>query len=404
LDLARHTNLYFGIFSIIKSLCENLTLVSLLGEDQSIYDLCKILKCNAEIFISRLKEEEEFPEIRLAREILSCWSLLEAAVRQYKDSMECVDEENETPTFTCKTLAELQLFYRKALQQFQFDLISMVNPSTGLHEHHYANQMKDVAVIPREKILRLAGEQTSLMNSLPLDWSSSIFARVDESRMDLMKVIITGPSDTPYESGAFQFDIYFPQEYPGCPPNLNLHTTGNGSVRFNPNLYNCGKVCLSLLGTWSGAEGENWNKETSTLLQVLVSVQSLIFVSEPYFNEPGYERQIGTKLGEEASRKYNETIRLGTAEHAILGQLRNPSKGFEDVLRAHFYLKKEEVFRTVEKWVQSAKQNSSSLLSRMEKVFQDIQENCKNCSALKSKIYHSQNFRSLRSKLYLFFC
>lgn len=30
---------------------------------------------------------------------------------------------------------------------------------------------------------------------------------------------------------------------------VNLQTTGNGTVRFNPNLYNCGKVCLSLLGT-----------------------------------------------------------------------------------------------------------------------------------------------------------
>ena len=29
---------------------------------------------------------------------------------------------------------------------------------------------------------------------------------------------------------------------------VNFQTTGGGSVRFNPNLYNCGKVCLSLLG------------------------------------------------------------------------------------------------------------------------------------------------------------
>jgi hypothetical protein len=29
---------------------------------------------------------------------------------------------------------------------------------------------------------------------------------------------------------------------------VNLQTTGKGTVRFNPNLYNCGKVCLSLLG------------------------------------------------------------------------------------------------------------------------------------------------------------
>jgi len=59
-------------------------------------------------------------------------------------------------------------------------------------------------------------------------------------------------------------------------------------VRFNPNLYNCGKVCLSLLGTWSGSAGESWNPKTSSLLQILVSIQSLILVSEPYYNEPGY--------------------------------------------------------------------------------------------------------------------
>jgi hypothetical protein len=48
--------------------------------------------------------------------------------------------------------------------------------------------------------------------------------------------------------------------------------------------YECGKVCLSLLGTWSGP---GWKAFESTLLQVLVSIQSFIFVSEPYYNEPG---------------------------------------------------------------------------------------------------------------------
>lgn len=49
---------------------------------------------------------------------------------------------------------------------------------------------------------------------------------------------------------------------------MNLQTTGQGTVRFNPNLYHCGKVCLSLLGTWSGSQGENWDPAGSTLLQV----------------------------------------------------------------------------------------------------------------------------------------
>jgi ubiquitin-protein ligase len=53
----------------------------------------------------------------------------------------------------------------------------------------------------------------------------------------------------------------------------------------SPNLYDTGKVCLSLLGTWRGDQGESWNASTSTFLQVAVSIQALIFVPQPYFNE-----------------------------------------------------------------------------------------------------------------------
>ena len=49
-------------------------------------------------------------------------------------------------------------------------------------------------------------------------------------------------------------------------------------------------MCLSLLGTWSGDQGERWHAKTSTLLQVLMSIQALILVPDPFFNEPGYER------------------------------------------------------------------------------------------------------------------
>lgn len=45
---------------------------------------------------------------------------------------------------------------------------------------------------------------------------------------------------------------------------MTFLTTGGGRVRFNPNLYNCGKVCLSLLGTWAGP---GWDPAASTLIQ-----------------------------------------------------------------------------------------------------------------------------------------
>jgi hypothetical protein len=45
------------------------------------------------------------------------------------------------------------------------------------------------------------------------------------------------------------------------------------ALQFNPNLYQEGKVCLSLLGTWQGGRGESWSPEYSTVLQVLISIQ-----------------------------------------------------------------------------------------------------------------------------------
>lgn len=42
---------------------------------------------------------------------------------------------------------------------------------------------------------------------------------------------------------------------------------GLTAPRLNPNLYETGKVCLSLLGTWTGNRREMW-MEDSTLLQV----------------------------------------------------------------------------------------------------------------------------------------
>ena len=69
-------------------------------------------------------------------------------------------------------------------------------------------------------------------------------------------------------------------------------------TRFNPNLYADGKVCLSLLGTWHGGDSsEKWNATHSNLLQVVVSIQGLILIPEPIYNEPGYEAMAGTPQG-----------------------------------------------------------------------------------------------------------
>lgn len=92
--------------------------------------------------------------------------------------------------------------------------------------------------------------------------------RFDQERLDVMKALITGPQDTPYANGCFEFDVFFPANYPDQPPMINLKTTGNQTVRFNPNLYHNGEICLSILNTWQGRPEEQWNGKTSSLLQV----------------------------------------------------------------------------------------------------------------------------------------
>ena len=48
----------------------------------------------------------------------------------------------------------------------------------------------------------------------------------------------------------------------------------------------------------------------SILFQVLVSIQSLILVPDPYFNEPGYEQSINTDAGKAMSAEYNKSKKL----------------------------------------------------------------------------------------------
>lgn len=164
-------------------------------------------------------------------------------------------------------------------------------------------------------------------------------------------MLITGPADTPYANGCFEFDVYFPHDYPNSPMMINLETTGRHSVRFNPNLYNDGKVCLSVLNTWHGRPEEKWNAQTSSFLQVLVSIQSLILVPEPYFNEPGFERSRGTPSGTHSSREYNSNIYQACVKWAMLEQLKNPCPCFKEVIHTHFWLKRNEICQQIENWI-----------------------------------------------------
>lgn len=97
---------------------------------------------------------------------------------------------------------------------------------------------------------RLFAEFDELKTLLPSDKQCSAWIRFDEETPQYMRALLTAPlpGPSPYAGGVFAFDIYIPDDYPMTSPQVRIITTGKGSVRFGPNLYADGKVCLSLLG------------------------------------------------------------------------------------------------------------------------------------------------------------
>ncbi|KAF8377784.1 hypothetical protein HHK36_031169 [Tetracentron sinense] len=180
----------------------------------------------------------------------------------------------------------------------------------------------------RKWLKKVQQDWSILQNHLP----DGIYVRVYEDRMDLLRAVMVGAYGTPYQDGLFVFDFHLPPEYPHVPPSAYYHS---GGWRINPNLYEEGKVCLSLLNTWTGRGNEVWDPSSSSILQVLVSLQGLVLNSKPYFNEAGYDRQIGTAEGEKNSLSYNENTFLLSCK-SMMYLLRKPPKDFEELLKDHF--------------------------------------------------------------------
>jgi ubiquitin-conjugating enzyme E2 O len=172
--------------------------------------------------------------------------------------------------------------------------------STPPNDHHFISH---TAASSSAFMRRIAKEHKILRNSLP----PGIFVRTWESRLDLIRVLMIGPSETPYENAPFIIDFHLSSSYPQQPPWAFFHswTYGNGPV--NPNLYEDGKICLSLLGTWHTDErNEGWSPTKSTLLQLLVSIMGLVLVKEPYYNEAGYDVHRATPETKLSSALYTE--------------------------------------------------------------------------------------------------
>ena len=154
-------------------------------------------------------------------------------------------------------------------------------------------------------IKRIAKDVKYILNNEVSLSMENIYYKHDEENAYKGYALIIGTANTPYAYGYYFFEFTFPENYPFAPP-IVTYLTNDGSMRFNPNLYSNGKVCLSILNTWAG---ESWSSCQSihSILFTLVT----ILCDNPLLNEPG------VKEDHNDLNKYNYLVFYKNIEFSI---------------------------------------------------------------------------------------
>ena len=186
----------------------------------------------------------------------------------------------------------------------------------------------DPVVISKDTIKRLLRDIKELIRS-PL-CENEIYYHHSETDMLKGYALIIGQEDTPYYGGYYFFEFHFPADYPHSPPTVIYHTNGL-NVRFNPNFYKNGKVCISILNTWTG---EQWSS-CQTITTILLTLCTVL-CKNPLLNEPG------TNKNDVNIKTYNDiityaNINIGICD-VILGHLdiNENFSFFNDIIYASF--------------------------------------------------------------------
>ena len=189
----------------------------------------------------------------------------------------------------------------------------------------------EIVVIKKETIQRLLQDIKNIMKN-PLNENGIYYQHDDE---DILKgyALIIGSKDTPYFAGNYFFKLKYPQDYPHSPPTVTYCTNGD-EIRFNPNLYTNGKVCISLLNTW---RGEQWTS-CQTISSVLLTICTLL-CSEPLLNEPGINK---THID---FKTYTKIIEYKNIDVAVLKMVDENTKYYPEKFNIFYPIVKEQFLK-----------------------------------------------------------
>lgn len=177
---------------------------------------------------------------------------------------------------------------------------------------------------------RILKDITDLINNIQELNKNNIFFYINDENIFEIYFLLVGTVNTPYNGGFYFFKFNFCNEYPIKPPTVKFMST-SGNIRFNPNLYTCGKVCLSIINTW---QGPRWTP-TQTITSVLFSLQAMVLNEMPLTNEPGFEDHPIIELNKYNSIILHENYRVNV--NKILNNQPVPFEKFKNIMHKSFF-------------------------------------------------------------------
>jgi len=196
----------------------------------------------------------------------------------------------------------------------------------------------------KETITRLLKDVKQIIKNPLTD--NGIYYIHDE--VDMLKgyALIVGQPDTPYFGGNYLFELTYPSDYPHSPPKVKYWTNGN-NIRFNPNLYVCGKVCISLLNTW---RGDQWTS-CQTISTVLLTLCTLL-CSDPLLNEPGVDKKHADL------NSYDEIIQYANIDIAVCDIIEKKPGVFVPFFEDFYHFIKENFIKNYDKLLEFAEKKN----------------------------------------------
>ena len=360
LDIDNHKDLYKLLFILIQNLAGEKSIYLFDDNtDKPLYNILSDINKEAVDILQMCDKFNTGRSIKTAHTINTVFEMINPCYMIYMEKRKKINKSKQKiieQKIAQYNSGEFGEKYVNTLSQMKYNMGEIKN-----FTKRYEGNLYTISSATKNHIKRLIKEYALLNRNLPIYYQSSIFVRVSKTNIRCMRVLITGPDNTPYDSGAFIFDVFITDKYPYVPPKMRF--LNHGGKRFNPNVKKKGQVCLSLLGTWDGDHGgESWNKNISTLQQLFISIQSLVLIETPIFNEPSHESSIGTTSGNEKNKKYNQYIRYYTMCHAMCDILKNVDlyPTLKDVIINHFKLKRDYILKNCQKWVDTAYSLTSS--------------------------------------------